>query len=124
RLAARESRNSFAARSGCPPRPERVPVELDYPDVHIKAARRDAAASPAFLMESGNDLIARRRPADIGQSIVETGALPLVIHCGGAVAGHDHLETRIGGVPRGMLDRHIRPGTGNDDGFSPEAAQQ
>src|SRR3954470_6115231 len=76
------------------------------------------------LSQSCDDLVAGGRPANICESVVETGALPLVVHRGCAIAGDDHLEAAIGRMPGRVLDRHVGPCPGDNDGLSPQATQK
>src|SRR5262249_20406325 len=65
------------------------------------------------------DLVYVGHDRDVLQGIVDGGLVPVGVHGRAAVLGDDHDVALVRAGARGVLDRHVGPGAGLDDGVAP-----
>ena len=92
----------------------RVGVELEQPSMY--PWRRHEVALQARLTRPRAAAISAQvaTSATFCHRVVQRRVLPLVVGGRGAVGGDDDRVAGVGGVARGVLDRHVRPGAGDD----------
>ncbi len=95
---------------------------LDEPRAQARRAWQRAHQQRAHG-ERADHRVGRGHRGDVGQRVVDRGAVPVGVHRRAAVLGHDRDVALVGAGARGVLDRHVGPGAGDDDRVAPAALQ-